>query len=71
VYWCTIWISLAGALSKSAAGLELPPNRNLGKINRFCRHDDIESFTRFTFHPKSITEIGWYLVYYNFEKKNK
>jgi hypothetical protein len=31
--------------------------------HRFCRYDDIKSFTWFTLRPKPATEIGWWLIY--------
>jgi hypothetical protein len=44
-----------------------PPNPNLKKL-RFSRYGNI---TWFTLQPKSATEIGWWLVQSNFEKKTK
>jgi hypothetical protein len=37
-----------------------PPKPKFKK-HRFCRHYDIRSFTWFPLHPKSATEIGWWL----------
>jgi hypothetical protein len=35
-----------------------PPSEVKFKEHKFCRRNDIKSFTRFTLQPKSTTEIG-------------
>jgi len=38
------------------------------KLKKICRQDYIKSQKRFTLRPNSATEIGLYIVRWNFEK---
>ena len=40
-----------------------PPKPPKTEKKTYCRYYDIKSFTWFTLHPKSATEISWWLVH--------
>jgi hypothetical protein len=62
-HWRTQWGEVAAGLQ-----LHIPPSQVKSKKHRFYRHDYIKRLAWFTLQPKSITEIGWWLVHWNIEK---
>jgi hypothetical protein len=62
-----------GAHPRGCCRAAASPNPSKPKFKRriFCRYYDIKSFTWFPLQPKLATEIGWWLLHWNFEKKIK
>jgi hypothetical protein len=71
------YVRLLAALNEGLLGCKPrpppPPPRPIAKFkkHRFCIHSGIRGFTWFTPQPKSVTEIGCWVVHWNIEKCNK
>jgi len=57
---------MIGTHPKEAAMLKSYATKS--KLKKICRQDYIKSQKRFTLRPNSATEIGLYIVRWNFEK---